>query len=227
MNTEKKVKLCIICASVALHLAVLFCVVFNVAAKEARLEETAPLRIVDLTEYVEAPPAPVPRPRVKEPPRVIEPVAVQEEIAETVVETEEEQTDVPSAVDAVVDSEGLDSAGSAPNGTGSAPDGTGSAPAAPEGAGVKYVKENYNYVQRRILQQLIYPSQARRTGVQGVVEVIFTINANGSVSDISVRRSSGKDILDEEALRAVQSAAPFRRPPEPVRIVIPVSFKLT
>jgi protein TonB len=221
MDAEKKVKLCIIGASVALHLAVLFCVVFNVAAKEAQLEETAPLRIVDLTEYVEAPPAPVPRPRVKEPPRVIEPVAVQEEIAETVVETEEEQTDAPAVVDSDGSaSDGIDSAGSAP-------EGTGSAGSAPEGAGVRYVKENYNYVQRRILQQLIYPSQARRTGLQGVVEVIFTINANGSVSDIGVRRSSGKDILDEEALRAVQSAAPFRRPPEPVRIVIPVSFKLT
>jgi protein TonB len=213
MDAEKKVRLCIIGVSVTLHLAVLFFVVFNAAAKEVQIEETAPLRIVDITEYVEAPPpATVVRLRVKEPPPEIEPAEVREEIAETIVETEEEQPDNPTAVAGI---EGAAQAGHA------------SAAPAPEGAGEKYVKENYTYVQRRIMQELVYPSQARRTGIQGVVEVIFTINANGSASDISVRRSSGKNILDEEALRAVQSASPFRRPPEPVRIVIPVSFKLT
>jgi protein TonB len=177
-------------------------VVFHVAATEAHLEETAPLRVVDISEYVEAPPAPLVRPRVKETPP--EPEEVQDEIAETIVETEEEHHDNQSAA-VGASSEGL----------------------ASEGAGARYVKENYSYVQRRIVQELEYPSQARRAGIQGVVEVIFTINANGSAGDIAVRRSSGKDILDEEALRAVQSASPFRRPPEPVRIVIPVSFKLT
>jgi TonB family protein len=204
MNAETKVKFCIVGASVALHLVILFCVVFKVAAAELQLEEATPLRIVDLTEYVEAPPAQLFKPRVKEVPPEIEPEEVQDEIAETIVETEEEQHDNQSAALGAF-SEGV----------------------ASEGAGAKYIKENYSYVQRRILQELVYPSQARRTGIQGVVEVIFTINANGSASDIGVRRSSGKDILDEEALRAVQSASPFRRPPEPVRIVIPVSFKLT
>jgi protein TonB len=203
MNAEKKVKLCIVGASVALHLAILFFVVFNVVAAEAELGEAAPLRIVDITEFVEAAPAPMLRPRVKETPP--EPVEVQEDIAETIVETEEDQPDAPAA----------------------ASDGTGAETGAAAGAGARYVKENYNYVLRRIVQELVYPSQARRTGIQGVVEVIFTINANGTASDIGVRRSSGKDILDEEARRAVQSASPFRRPPEPVRIVIPVSFKLT
>jgi len=209
MNAEKKVGLCIACASVALHLVILFCVVFNSAAKELQVVETAPLRIIDITEYVEAPPAPVLRPRVKEVQPEIEPEEVQDEIAETIVETEEEQHDNQTTDTAA----GL-SSGSAGG-------------LASEGVAARYIKENYTYVQRRILQQLIYPSQARRTGIQGVVEVIFTINANGAASDIEVRRSSGKNILDEEALRAVQSASPFRRPPEPVRIVIPVSFKLT
>jgi hypothetical protein len=55
MDAEKKLRLCIVFVSVVLHLAILFCVVFNVVAAEVRLEETAPLRVVDIMEYVEAP----------------------------------------------------------------------------------------------------------------------------------------------------------------------------
>jgi protein TonB len=212
MDAEKKLRLSIAFASVALHIAILFCVVFNVVAAEVRLEETAPLRIVDITEYVEAPP-PAARPIVV-PPK-IEPAEVQEEIAETVVETDEEVTETAAETSEETNHSTVSSA--APSGRGTATN----------DAAAQYVKENYNYVQRRILQELIYPSKARRTGIQGVVEVIFTINANGGAGDISVRRSSGKEILDDEAVRAVKSASPFRRPPAPVRIVIPVSFKLT
>jgi hypothetical protein len=56
MDAEKKLRLCIVFVSVALHIAILFCVVFNVVAAEALLEETAPLRIVDITEYPHTPP---------------------------------------------------------------------------------------------------------------------------------------------------------------------------
>jgi protein TonB len=214
MDAEKKLRLSIAFASVALHIAILFCVVFNVVAAEVRLEETAPLRIVDITEYVEAPPPPPAARPIVVPPK-IEPAEVQEEIAETVVETDEEVTETAAETSEETNHSTVPSA--APSGRGTATN----------DAAAQYVKENYNYVQRRILQELIYPSKARRTGIQGVVEVIFTINANGGASDISVRRSSGKEILDDEAVRAVKSASPFRRPPAPVRIVIPVSFKLT
>jgi protein TonB len=77
------------------------------------------------------------------------------------------------------------------------------------------------------MRELIYPSQARRTGVQGVVEIVFIINMDGTIREAAVRKRSRHAILDEEALRAVQSAAPFRKPETPVKIVIPVSFTLT
>jgi protein TonB len=77
------------------------------------------------------------------------------------------------------------------------------------------------------MRELIYPSQAKRRGIQGVVEIVFVINMDGSIREAAVRKSSRHLILDEEALRAVQSAAPFRRPDTPVKIVIPVSFTLT
>jgi protein TonB len=186
---EKKTSITVLGISVAIHLAVLFLVVFKTAAKETPLAEAVPISIVDISEHKSTRPASVPH----EPPKEAPPV--EDEIAETVLETDEETAEADeSSIDA-------DAA--------------------------RYVKENYNHVQRRILQELIYPSKARKTGVQGVVEVVFTININGSASDIEVRKSSGKPILDEEALRAVQSASPYRRPKNPVRIIIPVSFKLT
>ncbi|MDR2491806.1 MAG: energy transducer TonB [Spirochaetaceae bacterium] len=191
MTSDKKINITVLGISIAVHLAVLFLVVFKTAAKEPPSADAVPISIVDISEHKSTRPAAVPR--VREPPKEAPPV--EDEIAETVVETEEETA---AAGESSVD---IDAA--------------------------QYVKDNYTYVQRRILQELIYPSKARRTGVQGVVEVVFTINSNGSAVDIEVRKSSGKPILDEEALRAVQSASPYRRPKNPVRIIIPVSFKLT
>jgi len=90
----------------------------------------------------------------------------------------------------------------------------------------EYVRRNYSYIQRRIGNKLVYPSQARRAGIQGITELRFTIHEDGSVSGVTVRASSGYAILDEEAVAAVFAAAPFPRPYSPARIAIPISFKL-
>jgi protein TonB len=90
----------------------------------------------------------------------------------------------------------------------------------------EYVKRNYNYIQRRIRDRLVYPSPARRAGIQGVTEVQFTIHEDGSISAVTVRKGSGHTVLDEAALAAVFAAAPFPRPSAPARVAIPISFRL-
>jgi periplasmic protein TonB len=90
----------------------------------------------------------------------------------------------------------------------------------------EYVSRNYNYIQRRIGNKLVYPPQARRAGMQGITELGFTIHEDGSISGVTVRASSGYAILDEAAAAAVFAAAPFPRPHTPARIAIPISFKL-
>jgi protein TonB len=90
----------------------------------------------------------------------------------------------------------------------------------------EYVKRNYNYIQRRIRDRLVYPSPARRAGIQGVTEASFTIHEDGSISAVTVRTGSGHAALDEAALAAIFAAAPFPRPPAPARIAIPISFRL-
>jgi protein TonB len=89
-----------------------------------------------------------------------------------------------------------------------------------------WVKRNYDYISRRISRFLLYPPQAKRTGTQGSVDIVFTIYNDGSVGNLSVRKSSGSETLDTAALAAVRSAAPFPAPPAPARLVCPVVFSL-
>ncbi|MDR0877940.1 MAG: energy transducer TonB [Treponema sp.] len=94
-----------------------------------------------------------------------------------------------------------------------------------------YVRKNFNYIQRRIRDRLVYPEEARKANIQGVTEAAFTLHPDGSVSGLAVLKSSGQQMLDDAALQAVRNAAPFQtgRQAEltiPVRISIPVAFRL-
>jgi protein TonB len=90
----------------------------------------------------------------------------------------------------------------------------------------EYVKRNFDYISRRVRSKLVYPVQARRTGVGGIVEVLFILNTDGSVSGVSVKKSAGAEMLDEAAIAAIKSAAPFRAPPVSTKLLIPVVFNL-
>ena len=54
-----------------------------------------------------------------------------------------------------------------------------------------------------------YPEMALRYGLQGKLLMEFSIMGNGELARARILRSSGSNLLDEEALRAVRSAAPF------------------
>jgi protein TonB len=93
--------------------------------------------------------------------------------------------------------------------------------------GAVYIKKNYNYIQRRIKEKLVYPAEAKRAGFQGTVEAVFTVHTDGSVSGVFVRAGSGQALLDQAAVDAIYNAAPFRPPPPAaIKIAVPVSFKL-
>jgi TonB family protein len=49
-----------------------------------------------------------------------------------------------------------------------------------------------------------YPDAARKKGIEGWVELAFTVTLNGSVEDVEVRNSSPADIFDDAAKRAVK-----------------------
>ena len=84
-------------------------------------------------------------------------------------------------------------------------------------------------VRQKIQESLRYPSMAKKMGLEGEAVVQFLIRSNGMVeaSSIKITKSSGKSILDRNAMAAVLDAIPFELPPqEDLQIVIPVVFKL-
>lgn len=54
-----------------------------------------------------------------------------------------------------------------------------------------------------------YPPQAREQQLSGDVQVLVAVNADGSLHDVQVLRSSGITVLDQAALRTVRLSAPF------------------
>lgn len=71
----------------------------------------------------------------------------------------------------------------------------------------------FNKIKQSIESQWEYPEIALRYGLQGKLSLQFTIAKNGQLEQLRLTRSSGSQLLDEEALRAIKAAAPF--PPIP------------
>jgi periplasmic protein TonB len=73
-----------------------------------------------------------------------------------------------------------------------------------------------------------YPEPALRYGLQGKLLLQFTILASGELESAQIIRSSGSNLLDHEALRAMKAAAPFRPIPpwiDKKRLTITASFE--
>ena len=61
-----------------------------------------------------------------------------------------------------------------------------------------------------------YPYEARKKHLSGKLLLDVAILPDGTVQKITIRRSSGKKILDEAAVRIVELAAPFAPLPESI-----------
>ncbi|MCG6872371.1 MAG: energy transducer TonB [Gammaproteobacteria bacterium] len=64
---------------------------------------------------------------------------------------------------------------------------------------------------------LNYPAEAKQRNLTGNLMLDVAINPDGSVNEISVKRSSGVRILDEAAIRIVRLASPYAPFPEQIR----------
>ena len=76
-----------------------------------------------------------------------------------------------------------------------------------------------------------YPAIAQENGIQGRTICQFTVERDGSITDIQVLRSSGDASLDKEAKRVIQSMprwSPGKQRGKPVRVsyTIPINFRL-
>jgi len=87
-----------------------------------------------------------------------------------------------------------------------------------------------NTFSKWVNERLVYPEIAKENGVQGRVTLQFTVNADGSVSNVKVLRGVDSS-LDKEAVRVVSSSpkwTPGRQRDRAVKVTytFPVIFKL-
>ncbi len=77
-----------------------------------------------------------------------------------------------------------------------------------------------------------YPTQAATNGIEGTLELLITVDNQGELIDVDLRRTSGSDLLDFEAIQAVYRAAPFgsltkHYPHEQLKIRAHFSYRIT
>jgi TonB family protein len=61
-----------------------------------------------------------------------------------------------------------------------------------------------NSLKRTRTVQPVYPESARKRGVEGWVELAFTVLPNGTVDDVEVRNASPANVFDDAAVRAIR-----------------------
>jgi len=109
------------------------------------------------------------------------------------------------------------------------------APPAPVAVPSKASGETRDSYLGRLLAQLNrfkqYPRAARQAHIEGVVMLHFVMGADGKVESFEIAKSSGRPVLDAEALALIQRAQPLPALPAdfPTRTldaVVPVEFSL-
>ena len=97
---------------------------------------------------------------------------------------------------------------------------------------------NYRYIgymsgfRKQFYMVWTYPGEAVRRGLEGVVVCEFTIQKDGTVKNIIVRRTSGYKILDQAVVEALRLGSPYTPLPEgfpkkPLTIVGSFSYALS
>ena len=86
----------------------------------------------------------------------------------------------------------------------------------------------FSHIKRHIEMAWNYPLEAQKNQWEGRLNLTFVVEADGTVSDIILIRSSGYEVLDEAAIKAINFASPFNPIPESIgvrRLRINASFE--
>jgi TonB family protein len=86
-------------------------------------------------------------------------------------------------------------------------------------------------VRQRIANAKYYPRMAKRRGMEGQPIIAFTLGRQGQLTKAALVKTSGYQVLDQAALKAVHQAAPYPEIPAELKIdtfqfKLPVSFIL-
>lgn len=86
----------------------------------------------------------------------------------------------------------------------------------------------FSNIKKQIEMAWNYPSEAQENSWGGRLNVVFIIEENGRVSSVKLIKSSGYQLLDDAAIRAIKFASPFNPIPESLgvkRLKISASFE--
>lgn len=86
----------------------------------------------------------------------------------------------------------------------------------------------FAHIKRQIELAWNYPLEAQKRNEGGRLTLVFTIESNGNVSSVTLLRSSGYQLLDEYAIKAVRYASPFNPIPASIgtkRLRITANFE--
>lgn len=90
-----------------------------------------------------------------------------------------------------------------------------------------YEEENLGEIRAILVKHLTYPKNAQRLKQQGSVLVTFTLTPEKEVIRMSISEGSGYDLLDEAALKLIETtSAQFPKPSKNVTISVPIGYKL-
>lgn len=89
----------------------------------------------------------------------------------------------------------------------------------------------FSLVSAHLNRRKVYPREARQARQQGVVTVRFTVDRNGGVSGVSIRKGSGHELLDQATLDLLQRVAPLPKMPDSmnrdsVTLSLPIDYSL-
>jgi len=105
---------------------------------------------------------------------------------------------------------------------------TKTSPVAPSEVSLASIRQQ---VQTELARHFHYPNTAIRRNWSGTVEVVFRVEPDGRVYDVRMKKSSGRSILDEAALQAMQKVERIPLDPQlklahAVELALPVIYRL-
>lgn len=112
--------------------------------------------------------------------------------------------------------------------------GTGTGTSATPGDNAKARKQDADYyalIAAHLNRRKSYPTEAKKARQEGVVTIRFTVNREGDVSAVSVKRSSGHALLDQVTIDLLRRVAPLPRMPasmarDSVTLSLPIDYSL-
>jgi protein TonB len=104
--------------------------------------------------------------------------------------------------------------------------------AAPTDALARQLTKTYSQqISTQIKRYQRYPIIAQRRGWEGTAEVLLKIAPDGRVTEVALGKSTGRDVLDREAMEMVRRAFPLPQAPQQLRgrelsVTVPIIFRL-